>query len=308
MPIKKTTRLTDIQKNKIYKLYTQHNFSKKELATEYDCTLSVIKNLIANFSSPLYSLRLQSKKTGSKEPICFANESWKKICYSTRTKYEVSNHGRVRSYYPDATIPVISRGILQAGYLFLDYFNTEEKRRIKVPFHVLVADHFLKKSASEQNRVIHLDYKKVNNRTSNLKWGTDEELYAHNNKNPEVALSRQKSNAERTTGTKLNLVQVERIRKLLKDPARKVTKERIAAMYGIAPMTLYRIQSGEIWAAKGNPLPYQKKPVIRLDAKSLNDIKIKLLQTNAVQSVIAKEYGVSPTVINRIKQGKTYKN
>ena len=308
MPTKKTTRLTEIQKNKIYKLYTQNNFSKKELAAYYDSTLSVIKNLIANFNSPLYSLRIQSKKTGSKEPVSFANETWKKICYPTRTKYEVSNIGRVRSYYPDATVPAIIRGILQAGYLFLDYFNTEKNRRIKVPFHVLVADHFLKKGTSEQNRVIHLDYKKVNNRTSNLKWGTDKELYAHNNKNPEVASTRQKLNAARTTGTKLTLVQVERIRKLLKDPNRKVTKERIAAMYGIAPMTLYRIQSGEIWATKGNPLPYQKKPVVRLDSKSLNDIKRKLLQTNAVQSVIAKEYGVSPTVINRIKQGKTYKN
>lgn len=308
MPKKKIIRFTDIEKGKIYKLYTEHTIPKKELATTYNCSLSIIKNLIENYNSPLLHLRLHAKKNGIVEPVSYANEKWKQLIYPTRTKYEVSTLGRVRSYYPNPEIPVINRGILQAGFLFLDYYNTEQKRRIKLPFHIIVADHFLIKKTPEQNRVLHLDYKKANNRISNLRWGTDEQLYAHNNKNPAIKLARDKSNAGRTLGAKLSLIQVERIRKLINDPNRKITKQRIAAMYGITPMTLYRIQSGQIWGTKGNHQPYQKKIVVRLDSNILQAIKKKLSKEDAIQSGIAKEFGVSTSVINRIKQGKTYKD
>ena len=174
MAVKKNVRLSDAEKNKIYKLYKFNHLTKKELAASFNCSFTVVKALIANFDSPLHQHRIQAKKAKVEEPVHFASERWKTVTYPTRTGYEVSNLGRVRSYFPDPEKPVISKGVLQMGYLFLDYYNTVEVRRIKVSFHVLVADHFVAKPSPLHNRVIHLDYKKSNNRAANLEWVTQD--------------------------------------------------------------------------------------------------------------------------------------
>lgn len=308
MASKNPIKISVKDKAKIYKLFQENNFTKQELAAHFNCSLSVVKNLIANFNSPLYYLRLQAKKAGTIEPISYAGEIWKEIKYPTKTNYEISTLGRVRSYYTNSDKPVIIRGVLQQGYLFLDYFNTDENRRIKVPFHILAGDHFIKKATPAHNHLIHLDYKKTNNRIKNLMWVTEVEMYYHHSQNKAANAAREKANASRTTGAKLTLVQVERIRKMLNDPLRKVTKTRIAAMYGIAPMTVYRIQSGEIWSTKGNHVTYKKKPMSLLDKATVTAIKQKLNQKNILQAEIAKEFGLTATIISRIKNGKTYKH
>lgn len=305
---KKPVKLSVKDRDKIYKLFKENNFTKQELAHTFNCTLSVIKNIIANYDSPLFLQRIQASKLGKKEPICFANETWTKVSYPTKTTYEVSNLGRVRSYFISKENPVIIKGILQQGYLFLDYFHTVEKRRLKVPFHVLVADHFNKKSSPSHNHIIHLDFKKGNNVSNNLKWVTEAEMYEHNNRNTVAKAAREKANAARTKGAKLTLVEVERIRKLLNDPLKKTTKTRIASMYGVTPMTIYRIQSGEIWGTKGTHVTYKKKLNPKLEEATIKKIKNKLQQKGAVQANIAKEFGLSATAISRLKNDKTYKN
>ena len=306
MASKKPVKLSVKDRENIYKLFKENNFTKQELANNFNCTLSVIKNIIANYDSPLFLQRIQAKKSGKKDPICFANETWKQISYPSKTKYEVSNLGRVRSYFISKENPAIIKGVLQQGYVFLDYFNTAEKRRLKVPFHVLVADHFNKKSSPLHKHIIHLDFKKGNNVANNLKWVTEAEMYEHNNRNTVAIAAREKANAGRTKGAKLTLVQVERIRKLLNDPLKNTSKTRIAAMYGVAPMTIYRIQSGEIWGTKGNHVIYERKLKTKLDEATIKKIKNKLQQEGAVQATIAKEYGLTPTIISRLKNGKTY--
>ena len=308
MASKKPVKLSVKDRDKIFKLFKENNFTKQELADNFNCTLSVVKNIIANYNSPLFLQRIQASKSGKKEAICFANETWKPVSYPSKTKYEVSNLGRVRSYFINKETPAIIKGVLQQGFVFLDYFNTVEKRRLKVPFHVVVGDHFLKKSSPLHKRIIHLDFKKGNNVANNLKWVTEAEMYEHNNRNTVAITAREKANAERTKGAKLTLVEVERIRKLLNDPLKKTSKTRIAAMYGVAPMTIYRIQSGEIWGTKGNHVSYEKKLKPTLDKAIIKEIKIKLQKEGAVQINIAKEFGLSPAVISRLKNGKTYKN
>ncbi len=308
MAVKKTSKLTTAQKNKIYKLFKQRHHTKKDLATMFGCSFSVIKAIIANWDSPAHEQRLAAKKAGVQEPVKLANERWKEVSYPTRTKYEVSNQGRVRSYFPDPEQPVISTGVLQMGYIFLDYYNTEQERRIKVPFHIIVADHFVNKPSADHKRIIHLDYQKANNKATNLKWGTQDQFNAYQKKNPALAATRLDINIHRLKGPKLTLAQVEKIRKMLADPNRKITKEKIAAMYNIASMTVYRIQNGDIWGDTGNHVPYEKRQVVKISDKTIKEIKKKLAKKNAVQAVLAKEYGVSTTIINRIKMGITYKS
>ncbi len=304
MASKKPVKLSVKDRDKIFKLFKENNFTKQELADNFNCTFSVVKNIIANYNSPLFLQRIQASKSGKKEPICFANETWRSVSYPTKTKYEVSNLGRVRSYFISSENPAIIKGVLQQGFVFLDYFNTDVKRRLKVPFHVVVGDHFINKSSPLHKHIIHLDFKKGNNVGNNLKWVTEAEMYEHNNRNTVAINAREKANAERTKGVKLTLVEVERIRKLLNDPLKKTSKIRIAAMYGVAPMTIYRIQSGEIWGTKGTHVFYEKKLKPTLDEVIINEIKIKLQQEGAVQANIAREYGLTPTVISRLKMAK----
>ena len=77
-------------------------------------------------------------------------------------------------------------------------------------------------------------------------------------------------------------------------------------MYGVSPMTIYRIQSGEIWGTKGNHITYQRKMKSKIDEATIKKIRSKLQKDGAVQATIAKEYGLTPTIISRLKNGKTY--
>ena len=79
-------------------------------------------------------------------------------------------------------------------------------------------------------------------------------------------------------------------------------------MFGVTEMTIYRIQSGEIWGSKGNHLPYQKKPITKLDDDTVKKIRKRLQEKNGLQAAIAKEFGVSPNVIYRIKNELSYNN
>lgn len=308
MAVTKNARLSDADRRKIYKLYKQHQHTKKELAETFNCSLNVVKALIANFDSPLHQQRLAAKKAGEAQPLQLPNERWKPITYPTKTLYEVSNLGRIRSYFNNAETPIISNGVLQMGYLFLDYHNTKEARRIKAGFHIIVADHFVQKPGANHSKVIHLDHVKSNNRSSNLKWVTYEQFIAHQAKNPNLAAARAVINTHRKRGAKLTLAQVEKIRKMLADPRRKLTKEQIAAMFNTTHMTIYRIQSGENWGNKGNHIPYERKEAAKLSDKTIREIRKKLAKKNAMQVTIAREYGVSTTIINRIKKGLTYKS
>jgi DNA invertase Pin-like site-specific DNA recombinase len=86
----------------------------------------------------------------------------------------------------------------------------------------------------------------LDNRASNLKWATQEEVAKHQQKSP-AKIAYKAVQASRTVGLKLNATQVKAIKKLLEDPKRKVTYRQLAEKYGVSEMTLYRIKSGENW-------------------------------------------------------------
>ncbi len=126
------------------------------------------------------------------------NERWKEVDFETNMphdKYEVSHTGYVKSYAIDKDNGRKLNGGIVNGYRCITVkFNNEFTRQFYV--HRLVAETFLEKDCKDQHYVIHLDYNKENNSIYNLKWATEAELIAHNNKNPEVL-------RRRTTGYKL---------------------------------------------------------------------------------------------------------
>jgi transposase len=178
-----------------------------------------------------------------------AGESWKSLQFpgwkELRRKYAVSSHGRVASYTSDVTEDgKILNGSLTTGYRSLNLHRPNSKGTIYI--HREVAKLFGKKASPKHRYVVHVNHNKLDNRASNLKWATQEEVAKHQQKSP-AKIAYKKVQASRTVGLKLNANQVRSIRKTLDDPSRKVTYKRLAEKYGVSEMTLYRIRSGENW-------------------------------------------------------------
>ena len=169
-----------------------------------------------------------------------STERWKEIDFESNLfhdRYEVSHLGRIKSYAIDKENGRVLKGGNVNGYRCITVkFGEDITRQYYV--HRLVAETLLDKDSKSQHFVIHLDYNKQNNSIYNLKWATEQELVAHNNKNPEVV-------KRRTTGYKLTEADVRVIKHLLR--SQKTRLSMIAKRFGITHTQLNRIRSGEKW-------------------------------------------------------------
>ena len=89
---------------------------------------------------------------------------------------------------------------------------------------------------------INLDYNKLNNHISNLKWATKREKEIHQFSNPDY------KKPEKLTTAKLSENDVRRLKKILNDPNRRTRLKIIARRFGVTTMQLRRIKTGENWS------------------------------------------------------------
>lgn len=177
-------------------------------------------------------------------------ETWKQMQFSgyktLRKKYAVSNTGKAASYsnniYEDGKLLT---GSLTSGYRTLNLHVENNNGTIYI--HREVAKHFCPKKSPKYKYVIHVNHKKQDNQSKNLKWATQEEVSEHQQKSPEK-LAYKKLQSSRNSGLKLTTTQVKAIKDTLKNPKRKLTYKQLAEKYKVSEMTLYRIRSGENWA------------------------------------------------------------
>ncbi len=182
----------------------------------------------------------------------FSGEQWKQLQFAgwkqLRKKYAVSNFGRCASYSSDITEDgKLLNGSITTGYRTLNLHRAENKGTIYL--HREIAKLFSKKPSQRCKYVIHLNHNKTDNKISNLKWATLEEMSAHQQKSPQkIAYKKlQKERSATQKGLKLSPAQVKTIKKVIHDPNRSITYKQLAKKYGVSEMTLYRIRSGENW-------------------------------------------------------------
>jgi hypothetical protein len=113
--------------------------------------------------------------------------------------------------------------------------------------HRLVAEYFVKRPSEKFTIVAHLDFDKLNNRASNLKWMTHAENVIHQRSSPHVIAEKEKrraGNARNTRTTKLTTTKVMLLKKLLNEgkPVKSLVKQ-----FKVSDMQIYRIKSGENW-------------------------------------------------------------
>ena len=178
-----------------------------------------------------------------------AGELWKPLTFAgwrqLRNRYAVSNHGRIASYKEDPVADgKLLTGSLTTGYRTLNLHRPGNKGTLYI--HREVAGAFQQKKSGKHAFVIHVNHNKLDNRSSNLRWATQEEVIKHQQKSP-AKIAYKAVQASRPNGLKLTSAQVKKIKTVLNSKSRTVTIKQLAANYKVSEMTLYRIKSGENW-------------------------------------------------------------
>ena len=179
-----------------------------------------------------------------------AGEVWKPLNFSgwrqLRNRYAVSNLGRIASYKKNTLDDgKLLSGSLTTGYRTLNLHRPGNKGTLYI--HREMAKLFLKKNTPSHKFVVHRNHNKLDNRLTNLRWATLENMIDHQQASPAKIAYKEKQ-ANRTIGLKLNAAQVRSIKNILKNKNRNITIRQLAQNFGVSEMTMYRIKSGENWS------------------------------------------------------------
>ena len=101
---------------------------------------------------------------------------WKKITYKNNAfNYEINTYGEIRHINSKK---LINQHIKTNGYMFVNLYNMNTKKKEALYVHRLVAYEFIK-NKNNLSDVNHKDGIKTNNDVSNLEWVTKSENMKH---------------------------------------------------------------------------------------------------------------------------------
>lgn len=143
-----------------------------------------------------------------------------------------SLHSNWRGYGPRPLVPSVGR----SGYLKVR-MTTETGQRIGRPVHRLVAETFLG-VAPRGAQVRHLNGNKVDNRASNLAWGTAAENADDRDRHGTTARGIKNGAAKLTDDA------VQHIRQLRKHG---ISQRTIGRMIGVSQKTVFNVLAGNSW-------------------------------------------------------------
>jgi len=175
----------------------------------------------------------------------FWNEEWVEVKFPENIKlirYQISNYGRIRAIHKITGKEKLLKGShSKRGHHRLN-IKMESGKGAGVYVHRIVAESFISQPSEAHEYVIHLDHDKKNNKYTNLRWSTQEEVNQHAKNSPLYNQAREKQREH----YKLNEAKVKMIKRMLK--RKKVKMKIIAKQFGISHTQLNRIKNGENWA------------------------------------------------------------
>lgn len=145
-----------------------------------------------------------------------------------------------------------TENLLTAVKMNLDKELKEDRKSRTIHYHSLihrlVADYFLAKPRDNQTIVAHLDYDKLNNRFTNLKWMMPEENYEHQRSSPYVIrekLRKQQIGNNHSSHIKLSVTKVMLLKKLL---SQGKPMHQLVKIFKVTDTQIFRIKRGENWS------------------------------------------------------------
>ena len=106
-------------------------------------------------------------------------EEWRDVS-GWEEVYQISSHGRLKSFRGDKTGRILSNRNGKGDYLRVVLGSGMKTREHESTYiHRLVAGHFLPPQPSPRHQVNHIDGNKQNNRADNLEWLTPSENMKH---------------------------------------------------------------------------------------------------------------------------------
>lgn len=167
------------------------------------------------------------------------DEEWKSIS-RTDNMYEVSNYGRVKSYfYNKVDGRIIQPGTIR-GFLVVNLKINDKTKTHYV--HKLVAEEFVPKSHKDDSVVIHLDWDKKNNNYKNLEWTNRDASYKRIHSR---LLEERRTKGKIVTKSKLTAEDVKILKTMLN---RGVRQNVIAKLFCVSEMQVSRIKRNQNWA------------------------------------------------------------
>lgn len=114
--------------------------------------------------------------------------------------------------------------------------------------HRLVADYFLRKPTSNQTIVGHLDFDRLNNKASNLKWMTPDENYEHQKSSPHVIKERIERRKRLRNPSATNKLTIDTVKQLKKQLKQGTPMKELIKTFKVTGTQINRIKKGENWA------------------------------------------------------------
>ena len=170
------------------------------------------------------------------------DEVWKDI--PNNSFYQISNYGRIKSYYINKKEGKILKFSEIKGFKQVSLTLNNIQRTYYV--HKLVAEVWIPKPSKNHTYVTHLDGNLINNHISNLEWHTKESLQKQHQEF-KIKLNNSKS----VTNSRLKVSDIRLLKSMLQ---RGVVQAKIAKMFCISEMQVTRIKRGENW---GNVKPFK---------------------------------------------------
>lgn len=167
-------------------------------------------------------------------------------------RYEVSDHGRVRSlpivvkrpgvkpFVHPGSGRVLQQSSNQRGYKLVELYCGSRATRRTRPVHRLVCEAFHGPPPEDKPNTLHNDGKPDNNRAVNLRWGSQADNFA------DAKAHGVTGKGEAHSQVKLTDAQVAEVRHLAR--ARVLTASEISRRFGICQRYVHKLKAGEMRA------------------------------------------------------------
>lgn len=232
-------------------------------------------------------------------------------------RYEVSSLGRVRSLLHMTVTgmrggKMVAPHINQRGYFVVDLKRSSGGRQERATrqVHRLVLEAFDRPCPSPRHEACHGPNGKLDNRASELRWGTPEE-----NNGPDKVRDGKSNRGERCGSAKLTAEIVTQIR--LRYAAGE-DQTILASEYGVRKSAISRAVTGATWAHLPSPVGEVRPPQrgtrgeknkgAKLTWAKVAEIRQRYAAGGVTYGVLGREYGVDQSIIGDVVKRRTWKD